>query len=97
MISAMIAMIIGNIKFKRILKKCLVVDPSSADIDLFEYKGNAYDKNKFIELQAESLEDSGISQKNLKKRLEEYQSGLITSKTPDLDMAFIEAYKKVIE
>lgn len=95
MISAIIAMIIGNIKFKIMLKKCLIVD-SSADIELFEYKGKVYDKNKFIQLKAESLVYSGISTKNLKKTLAEYESGLVKSKTPDLDMALIAAYKKAI-
>ena len=87
--------LIANIKFKNMLKKCLVVD-SSTNIELFEYKGKVYDKKRFIRLKAESLEYSGISQKNLKKTLEEYESGLIKSKTPDLDTALIEAYKKVI-
>ena len=96
MIPAMIAMIIGNIKFKIILKKCLIVD-SSTNIELFEYKGKTYDRNKFIQLLAESLENSGLSKKSLRRKLEEYQSGLINSKTPDLDLAFIEAYKMVIE
>ena len=95
MISAIIAMIIGNIKFKKMLKKCLIVD-SSTNVELFEYKGKVYDKNKFIQLKVESLADSGISQRNLKKTLEEYESGLVKSKTPDLDMALIEAYKRVI-
>ena len=42
------------------------------------------------------LADSGISQRNLKKTLAEYESGLVKSKTPDLDMVLIEAYKRVI-
>ena len=77
------------------MKKCLIVD-SSTNVELFEYKGKVYDKNKFIQLKAESLASSGISQRNLKKTLEEYESELVKSKTPDLDMALIEAYKRVI-
>lgn len=95
MIQAIIAMIIANIKFKNMLKKCLIED-TSTNVELFEYKGKVYDKKKFIELKVESLEYSGISQRNLKKQLEEYESRLVKSKTPDLDMALIEAYKKVI-
>ena len=94
-IQAIIAMIIANIEFKNMLKKCLIED-TSTNVGLFEYKGKVYDKKKFIELKVESLEYSGISQRNLKKQLEEYESGLVKSKTPDLDMALIEAYKKVI-
>lgn len=95
MIQAIIAMIIANIKFKSMLKKCLIVD-TSTDVEMFEYKGKVYDKKKFIELKVESLQYSGISQRNLKETLEEYESGLVKSKYPDLDMAFIEAYKAVI-
>jgi hypothetical protein len=40
--------------------------------------------------------DSGISTKILKKTLAEYESELVKSKTPDLDMALIAAYKKAI-
>lgn len=95
MLQAIIAMIIANIKFKSMLKKCLIVD-TSTDVEMFEYKGKVYDKKKFIELKVESLQYSGISQRKLKKTLEEYESGLVKSKHPDLDMAFIEAYKTVI-
>ena len=94
MIQALIFMLIGHIKFKGMLKKCLVL--GETNLELFEYKGKLYDKKKFIQLKAESLEYSGISQRNLKKTLEEYESGLVKSKTPDLDMALIEAYKMVI-
>lgn len=88
-------MIIANIKFKSMLKKCLIED-TSADVEMFEYKGKIYDKKKFVKLKVESLESSGISQRNLEKTLKEYESGLIKSKTPDLDMALIEAYKIVL-
>lgn len=94
-IQVIIAWIIANIKLKSMLKKCLIVD-TSTDVEMFEYKGKVYDKKKFIELKVKSLQYSGISQSNLKKTLEEYESGLVNSKHPDLDMAFIEAYKAVI-
>lgn len=94
MLQAIIALIIANIKFKKMLKECLIVD-DSANVELFEYKGKVYDKKKFIQLKAESLE--GASQRSLKKTLEEYESELVESKTPDLDMAIIEAYKMVIK
>ena len=96
MLTGIIMAIIGYIKFKNMLKKCLVVDPST-DVELFEYKGKVYDKNKYIQLNAESLKRSNTSQKELKKSLAELESGLVNSKNPDLQMALIEAYKKVIE
>ena len=94
MLQAIIALIIANIKFKNMLKKCLIAD-GSTDAELFEYKGKVYDKMKFIQLKAESLE--GANQRSLKKALKEYESELVESKNPDLDMAIIEAYKMVIE
>ena len=95
MISSIIAMIIGNIQFRKMLKNCLIVE-QCAEIELFEYKGKLYNKRKFIDLKIDSLKRSGISKKNLKKVLEQYENGLVNSKTPDLDMAFIEAYKTVL-
>lgn len=93
-INVIIAIIINNIALGHTLKKCLVVD-SSTNIELFEYGGKVYDKNKFIQLKTKTLKRA-ISKRYLEENLEKYESGLFESKTPDLDMAIIEAYKNAI-
>ncbi len=94
LIFGLIGSIIASIRFKALLKQCLIVD-NNTDIELFEHKGKTYDRKKFIELQADRLKS--VSQRELKKQLEQYESGLVKSKTPDIDMAIIEAYKSVIQ
>lgn len=95
MISAIIVMLIGQIKFKKMLKKCLISNNIN-DIELFEYKGKLYDKNKFVKLKSKSLLMSGMSKKDMIKQLDKYKSNLTKSKTPDLDMALIQAYEFVL-
>ncbi len=96
MLSAIITMLIEYIKFRIMVKKCLIEDGSAVE-EVFEYKGRKYDKRKFVQLKVESLEQAGLSQRLLKKHLKEYEDNLSTSKTPDLDMAFIEAFRMVIK
>lgn len=95
MISSLIAMLIGNNKFKKQLEQCLIVG-DAGDKEVFEYDGNIYDKQKFVEIKAASLSSSGMSRRDLQKQLYEYERKLATSETPDLDKAMIAAYKKVL-
>ena len=95
MLQAIIAMIIGHIRFKRMLSYCLVETPSPT-IEVFEYKGKLYNKERFIRLKVESIRELGISQRSLKETLTKYESNLANSEHPDLDMVLIEAYKRVI-
>ena len=96
MIQALILMLINHIRLKIMLKKCLV-DQNVNNVELFEYKGKAYDRNKFIQLKAEALcNNMSMSKKIMTKHLTDYQSNLVKSKAPDLDAAIIEAYKIAI-
>ncbi len=95
MLMGLIAGLISMFKFKKRLKMCLVIENVN-NVTLFEYKGKAYDRDKFIELEVEYLSSRNLDRKTLQKHLEEYQSELINSKTPDLVAATIEAYNIVI-
>lgn len=95
MLSALIVSLISFIKFKMRLKKCLVIE-NTENVELFEYKGKAYDRKKFIRLEAEHLYDRDLDRKTLQKHLDQYESDLVKSKSPDLDAAIIEAYKLVL-
>ncbi len=96
MIRALIFMLINHIRFSLMLKKCLVIE-NVDNVELFEYKGKAYDRKKFIQIKAESLcDDMNMSKKVLEKHLDNYESNLVKSKNPDLDTAIIEAYKIAI-
>ena len=91
----LIASLISFIKFKKILKKCLVVDNNEC-LDTFEYKGKIYNREKFIELEVNQLKSGNLKKSDLVKSLNDCEAELPKSKTPDLDKALIEAYKKVI-
>lgn len=95
MLQALIIGLISLIKFKLRLKKCLVIE-NTENVELFEYKGKAYDRKKFIQLEADYLYYSDMKEKTLQKHLDERESELVKSKTPDLDAAVIEAYKIAI-
>ena len=95
MLSALIVSLISFIKFRMRLKKCLVIE-NTENVELFEYKGKAYDRKKFIRLEAEHLYDRDLDRKTLQKHLDQYESDLVKSKSPDLDAAIIEAYKLVL-
>lgn len=93
---AIFASLYSRISLYRMLKKCLVKTPKPND-KLFEYKGKVYDRRKFVFLYDDRLRTSGLSQKKLKKSLEEHQANLVKSKHPDLDMAIIDAYKSALK
>ena len=95
MLYCLIVSLISFIKFKMRLKKCLVIENVN-NVTLFEYKGKAYDRKKFITLETEHLYERNLDKKTLQKHLDEYESELVKSKSPDLDAAIIEAYKIVI-
>ena len=88
MLQALIIGLISLIKFKLRLKKCVVIE-NTENVELFEYKGKAYDRKKFIRLEAEYLYERDMKRKTLEKQLDEYESNLVKSKTPDLDAALI--------
>ena len=89
MISGLIAYIVGYFKFKRLLKQCLIEDMATTK-SIFEYKGNYYDKELFINLRAETL----VYRLN-KKQLVQSRNDLLKSMTDparaDLDNALLEA------
>ncbi len=93
MLMGLIAALIGRLLFLARMKKCLLVD-ITGDVEAFEYKGKTYDKRKFVTLQANAI--TGMKLKDLQNNLNELESELVRSKTPDLDMALIEAYKVAI-
>lgn len=95
MLSALIVSLISFIKFRMRLKKCLVIE-NTENVTLFEYKGKAYDRKKFIRQEAEYMLGRDISHKTIREQLEKYESDLVKSKTPDFDMAMIEVYKLVL-
>ena len=49
----MIQAIIARIKFNKLLKQCLTT--SQSGVECFEYNGNLYDKEKFIQLKSKAL------------------------------------------
>ena len=96
MIVGLIVSLINYFKLKKTLKKCLLVDNNECS-DSFEYKGNSYDRERFIELEVKQIIAGNPKKATLQKILNEYEDELPKSKTPDIDKAFIEAYKKAIE
>lgn len=95
MLMGLIVGLISMFKFKARLKQCLVIE-NVDNVTLFEYKGKAYDRDKFIKLEAEHLYERGLDRKTLQKHLAEYESELINSKEPELTAAQIEAYQIVL-
>lgn len=93
MIMGLIASLIGFLRFRSRLKQCLLPS-ASENVEAFEYKGKIYNKAKFILLQSDAVAD--LKLRDLEKQLNEYESGLVKSETPDLDIAIIDAYKLAI-
>ena len=89
MIMALIFSLIGWIHFNSLLKQCLI--EGTTEIEVFEYKGRLYNRQRFVQLKAVDI--LSLSWRDLHKQLMEYETGLVSSKYPDLDKALIDAYR----
>jgi hypothetical protein len=93
MLMGLIASLISYFKLRSRLKQCLLTSIPK-NVEVFEYKGKIYDRVKFVLLQSDAF--ANLKLKDLEKLLNEYESGLVKSKAPDLDIAFIDACKLAI-
>lgn len=88
MFTAIILMIIEHIRLKSLLKKCFI-DNGGAYIEVFDYNGKLYDKNKYVQLKAEIL--STLSNKQLKISVENQTQILGKTNYPEMVSAEIQA------
>ena len=94
MIHALIAIVTGNIKLRQYLKTCLLTEKTD-ERECFSYRGRFYDLDKFVELVRQDF-----SRLTVQDRLTEVKAlvdGLENSVHPELDRAYIEAYRQTLE
>lgn len=64
-------------------------------MEVFEYKGKYYNRQLFVSQKADSLYD--LKKQTIESQLNKYESGMVNSKHPDLDLAFIDVWKLALE
>lgn len=94
MIHELRAIVTGNLKLWKYLRECRL-DEDSGVRDRFSYKDRFYDRERFVELVKEDF-----GRLDLKDRLTEVKGlveGLERSPNRELDLAYIEAYRRTLE
>ena len=89
MLLALIVSLIGRFRSNALFRRCLV--EGASDIEVFEYEGLLYDRQRFIQYKAADI--SSMKWKELTAALTEFESGLVNDEQPDLALALIDAYK----
>ena len=90
MLFGLIASIISIIKFKILLKKCLVNENDSSN-EVFEYQGNKYNKKRYIELRVNAMYQ--MNPRHLRKYADKVITDIEKGKDIEQNQAELEAIK----
>ena len=82
----------SRFRSESLFRRCRV--EGASDIEVFEYEGLLYNKQRFIQLKAKEL--SSTRWKKLLAELTNLESGLVNTTQPDLELALMDAYKLAI-
>ncbi len=94
MFHALRAIVTGNLKLWKYLRDCRL-DGAGDGREIFSYKDRIYDRERFVELVRQDF-----SRLELQDRLVEVKAlvdGLDRSPNRELDLAYIEAYRRTLE
>ena len=94
MFHALRAILTGNLKLWKYLRACRLEEAGDG-LDVFSYKDRIYDREKFVELVRQDF-----SRLEVRDRLTEVKGlveGLDRSPNRELDLAYIEAYRRTLE
>ena len=94
MFHALRAILTGNRKLWKYLRTCRLEEAGDG-LDVFSYKDRIYDREKFVELVRQDF-----SRLEVQDRLTEVKGlvdGLDRSPNIELDLAYIEAYRRTLE
>ncbi len=94
MFHALFAIISGNRKLKRYLKECRLPEDAGR-VDVFLHEGCWYDREKFVELVRPDF--SRLTVKEQVLEVKALAEGLERSVHPELDRAYIEAFRRNLE
>ena len=94
MIHAIFAMISGNLKLKRYLNACRIPDDADRN-NRFAYEGKSYDRELFVKLVCRDF--SRLTAKECLREAKALVDGLENSRHPELDRAYLEAFRRTLE